>query len=99
MGCRHSFHVTGESCRASGYGEPAGQNLPTPGPLACELPPGAVAPGFEHASRIAAPGSVNEAAAADRLSMSRLVIPPCPVGRSLGCLAMDAHVLSPSLER
>src|SRR5215467_15742134 len=91
MGSRQSFHVTGASCRASGYGEPAGQYLPTPGPLECA--PLLTLPGFAHASRIAAAqGSVREAAA-DRLRISLLVMLPCPVGRSFGCLAMAASDL------
>src|SRR6266567_4501212 len=92
MGSRQSFHLTGESCRASGYGEPAGQYLPTPGPFACALT--LVVPGFEHASSsAAAPGSAREAAA-DRWRTSLLVIPSCRAGRSLGCLAIAAS-LSP----
>src|SRR6266571_4867355 len=93
MGSRQSFHVTGESCRASGYGEPAGQYLPTPGP--CAWAPPLVVPGFVHASRIAAPGSARDAAAADLLRISLLVMPSGHVGRSLGCLAIAAHTLSP----
>src|SRR5215470_8201579 len=91
MGSRQSFHVTGVSCRASGYGEPAGQYLPTPGPCACA--PLLTAPGFAHASRsAAAEGSAREAAA-DRLRTSLLVIPSCEAGRSFGCLAMAASDL------
>src|ERR671934_1920009 len=97
MGSRQSFHVTGESCRANGNGEPAGQYLPTPGPFVCVLLE-LTAPGFEHASRIAAaPGSAREATA-DRLSSSLLVIPSRGSGRSFGCLAIAAHTLSPSLD-
>src|SRR5215471_9331278 len=88
MGSRQSFHVTGVFCRASGYGEPAGQYLPTPGPCACA--PLLVAPGFAHASRsAAAEGSAREAAAV-RLRTSLLVIVPCRAGRSFGCLVMAA---------
>src|SRR5215813_14492468 len=92
MGSRQSFHVTGVSCRASGYGEPAGQYLPTPGPPEC-APLLLTEPGFAHASRIAAAqGSVREAAA-DRLRTSLLVKLPCRAGRSFGCLAMAASDL------
>src|SRR6516162_10138375 len=91
MGSRQSFHVTGEFCRASGYGEPAGQYLPTPGPFECA--PLLTDPGFEHASRTAAAhGSVRDAAAV-RLRTSLLVIDPCRAGRSFGCLAMAASDL------
>src|SRR6516164_2183543 len=94
MGSRQSFHVTGVSCRASGYGEPAGQYLPTPGPLACAPLLVVVVPGFAHASRsAAAEGSAREAAA-DRLRTSLLVIVPCRAGRSFGCLAMAASDLT-----
>ena len=94
MGSRQSFHVTGESCRASGYGEPACQYLPTPGPFACVLLVVTV-PGFAHASRTAAaPGSMREAAA-DRLRSSLLVMPSRPAGRSFGCLGIAVHALSP----
>src|SRR5215475_1006399 len=94
MGSRHSFHRTGVSCRASGYGELAGQYLPTPGPFACEPPP-EVVPGLVHASRMAAPGSARTPAAADRLRISRLVSRPGQAGRSFGCLAIAGHTLSP----
>src|SRR5690348_16623263 len=95
MGSRQSFHVTGESCRASGYGEPAGQKLPAPGPFACVPPAELTLPGFEHASRsMAAEGSASEAAA-DRLRSSLLVIPPCQAPRSFGCLVMAASGVSP----
>ena len=91
MGSRQSFHVTGESCRDSGYGEFAGQYLPTPGPLECA--PLLTDPGFEHASRTAAAqGSVREAAAV-RLRTSLLVMLLCPAGRSFGCLAIAASDL------
>src|SRR5215475_163971 len=100
MGWRQSFHVTGESCRASGYGEPAGQYLPAPGPFACV--PLSV-PGLVHASRIAATEGSAREAAADRLRISLLVIPWLLVipsrqaGRSFGCLAMAASDASTSV--
>src|SRR5579875_674130 len=89
MGGRQSFQVTGESWRASGYGDPAGQYLPIPGPFACVLL-GVPVPGLVHASRMAAALGRASEVTADRLRNSLLLIPPCEAGRSLGCRAMPS---------
>jgi hypothetical protein len=76
------FQVTGAVCRASGYGDPAGQYFPVPGPLACEVV--ATVPGFVHAARTAARLGVAAAAMAERLKNSRRESPPKGGLRSRG---------------
>ena len=82
MGSCQFFHVTGAFWRAKGYGDPAGQYFPVPGPLACEVV--LTVPGFVQAARTAARLGVAAAAMAERLRNSRRESPPKGVRRSRG---------------
>src|SRR5437870_10554576 len=88
IGSFHSFHATGASCRASGYGAAVGQNFPVPGPFALALPDAVTAPGFEHAARMAATLGTAAALPAERRRNSLREIPPGAPRRSRGCITI-----------